>query len=128
MKREREGGSDPDRGPGGERSGPRRRTAQPSSKPSSKPNAKPTAKSTAKPARGGARQALLLGVGLDGSDGHRRITRGRDTLLVGGSQDTHAQMQEKAVKLNEELDRRGIRLGDVRCADELREIADRAGL
>lgn len=73
-------------------------------------------------------RALLLGVGLDADDGHRRITQGRDVLLVGGSEDTHGEMQEKVVRFNEELDRRGKRLADVRCADELREIADKAGL
>ena len=76
----------------------------------------------------GDRKALFLGVGLDGDDGHRRITRGRETLLVGGSKETHEQMQERAVRLREELDKRGMRLADVRSADELREIADRAGL
>lgn len=74
------------------------------------------------------REALLLGVGFDGSDGHRRITRGPETLLVGGSQASHAHMQEVAVKLHDELRRRGMRLADVRCADELREIVDRAGI
>ena len=108
MKRKRGDGPDPERSRGDE----------PGDEPRPRPRRAP----------GAGRQALLLGVGLDGSDGHKRITRGRDTLLVGGSHDTHAQMQEKAVKLNEELDRRGIRLADVRCADELREIADRAGL
>jgi hypothetical protein len=73
------------------------------------------------------RQSLLLGVGFDGDDGHRRITRGRDVLIVGGSKDTHEQMQERAIRFNEELDRRGKRLAEVRCVDELREIAERAG-
>jgi len=73
-------------------------------------------------------KALFLGVGLDGADGHRRITRARDALLVGGSKETHERMQETTVRLNQELDRRGIRLADVRCADELREIAQKAGL
>ena len=74
------------------------------------------------------RRALLLGVGLDNDDGHKRITRGRDTLLVGGSKETHQAMQEKVVRFQEELDRRGMRLADVRCAEELKEIADRSGM
>jgi hypothetical protein len=73
-------------------------------------------------------QAFLLGVGLDGTDGHRRVTRARDALLVGGSAETHEKMQETAVRLNEELDRRGKRLADVRSREELRDIAERAGL
>jgi hypothetical protein len=75
-----------------------------------------------------APKALFLGVGLDGTDGHRRITRARDALLVGGSKETHERMQETTVRLNEELDRRGMRLADVRCVEELREIAGKAGL
>ena len=69
---------------------------------------------------------LLLGVGLDAADGHRRVTSGRDFLLVGGSQDTHGLLQERAIKLNEELDRRGKRLKDVRSKAELADIVERA--
>jgi hypothetical protein len=68
---------------------------------------------------------LLLGVGLDG-DGETRITRGRDFLLAGGSRETHERMTEHAVRLAEELERRGMELGDVRTAEELREIVVRA--
>ena len=74
------------------------------------------------------RQALLLGVGLDGTDGHRRITKARDTLLVGGSRETHEAMQEKAIRFQEELTRRGKRLADVTDLDELRDIAERSGM
>jgi len=74
------------------------------------------------------RKSFLLGVGFDGDDGHRRITRGSEFLLVGGSSDTHGEMQEKAVRFHEELARRGKRLSDVESPDELRDIADRAGL
>ena len=73
------------------------------------------------------RDSLLLGIGLDAEDGHRRVTRGREFLLVGGSDDTHGEMQEKAVRFDEELKRRGKRLSEVESKDELREIADRAG-
>ena len=77
---------------------------------------------------GGRRSALLLGLGFDAQDGHRRMTRGRDFVLVGGSRDTHEQMQEKAVRFDEELRRRGKRLAEVRSTAELREIADKAGM
>jgi hypothetical protein len=56
------------------------------------------------------------------------VTRGRDFLLVGGSEDTHGEMQARAVPFDEELQRRGKRLAEVSSADELREIADRAGM
>ena len=72
--------------------------------------------------------SLLLGVGLDGRDGHRRVTKGRDFLVVGGSESTHEVLQEKAILFNVKLDRRGKRLADVRSRDELRDIADRAGI
>ena len=65
--------------------------------------------------------AALLGVGLDNEDGQTRLTRGKNFLLVGGSQDTHAVMQETAVKINERLDRDGKRLEDV-SVPELRDI------
>ena len=38
-------------------------------------------------------------------------------MLVGGCQDTHAVMQETAIKVNEQLDKRGKRLEDVSAKD-----------
>jgi hypothetical protein len=70
-------------------------------------------------------QVLLLGVGFDG-DGEKRVTKGRDFLLVGGSKDTHDAMTEHAVRVDEELVRRGRRLADLRCVEELREILHKA--
>lgn len=63
----------------------------------------------------------ILGLGLDGDDGHTRLTRGENFVLLGGSADTHAQMQETAIKVNEQLARRGRRLQDT-SPRELREI------
>jgi hypothetical protein len=57
--------------------------------------------------------AWLLGLGLDNNDGHVRITRGPNFQLVGGSKPTHEQMQETAIKVNEELVKRGKRLADI---------------
>jgi hypothetical protein len=61
-----------------------------------------------------------LGLAFDNDDGHTRLTRGKNFLLVGGSQQTHGVMQETAVKINEHLDRRGKRLEDV----SVRELGD----
>lgn len=69
---------------------------------------------------------MMLGVGFD-SDGHKRMTRGENFALVGGSKETHEEMTEKAVKINEELTNRGKRLDDV-CRDEFDEIAHNVGL
>ena len=55
---------------------------------------------------------ILLGIGMDG-DGHKRITKGDRTLLIGGSKDTHEIMQEKAIKIHEALKRRGKNLDTV---------------
>jgi hypothetical protein len=63
----------------------------------------------------------LLGLGLDNDDGHTRITRGKNFTLLGGSEQTHAIMQETAVKVNEHIDRTGKRLEDVSIG-EFREI------
>ena len=49
--------------------------------------------------------------------------KGENFLLWGGSKDTHAVMQETALKINEHLDRRGKRLEDV-SAKELRDICN----
>ena len=58
-------------------------------------------------------KALLLGVGLDSTDEHLRITRGKNFHLVGGSKDTHEAMQETAIKFNEELAKRGRHLAEI---------------
>ena len=63
----------------------------------------------------------MLGMAFDAEDGQTRITKGDNFLLYGGSQDTHAVMQETVLKINEHLDDRGQRLEDV-SRKELREI------
>ena len=67
------------------------------------------------------RKAALLGLAFDADDGHKRLTRGKNFTLMGGSHETHAVMQETAIKINEHLDRRGKRLEDVSIR-ELRDI------
>lgn len=67
------------------------------------------------------KSAALLGLAFDAQDEHKRITRGKNFLLCGGSPETHAVMQETAIKLNEHLDRRGQRLEEV-SSRELRDI------
>ena len=72
------------------------------------------------------RRAALIGVGLD-SDGHKRITTGPNFALVGGTEATHEQMTEQAIKINEKLKARGKRLEDV-CGAEFDDIAHEVGL
>jgi hypothetical protein len=71
------------------------------------------------------KHAALLGVGLDGKDGHKRITRGEKFLLVGGSEETHERMTETVVKTFEELKQRGKPLEAVE-SQELGEIIERS--
>jgi hypothetical protein len=71
-------------------------------------------------------RAVMLGVGLD-SDGHKRLTTGPNFALVGGSQETHEQMTEKAVKINEKLKARGKQLETV-TREEFDDIAQEIGL
>ncbi|MGI9427451.1 MAG: hypothetical protein ACR2NM_02255 [Bythopirellula sp.] len=66
-------------------------------------------------------QAGLLGLAFDAGDGQKRITRGPNFLLAGGTQDTHGQMQETAIKINEHLDRSGKSLAEV-TPNELQDI------
>jgi hypothetical protein len=70
--------------------------------------------------------AVILGLGLD-SDGHKRLTTGPNFALLGGSQDTHDAMTEKAIKINEKLAAKGKKLEDV-SREEFDEIAQSLGL
>ena len=63
----------------------------------------------------------MLGLGFDAEDGHTRITKGDNFLLWGGSQETHSAMQETVIKINERLDKRGVRLEEA-SPKELRAI------
>jgi hypothetical protein len=69
-------------------------------------------------------RATLIGLGLDGGQGPQRIITGKECLVVGGSEETHAEMIQTMLKLETELDRRGCALGDV-PPEELAEIARR---
>lgn len=71
-----------------------------------------------------AQQAHLLGIGLDNADGHKRITRAEEFSIVGGSQETHAKMQETLIKTFEDLKHRGKRLHEAE-PQELAEIIDK---
>jgi hypothetical protein len=69
------------------------------------------------------RVAGLLGLAFDAADGHKRITRGKNFLLAGGSEETHVLMRETIIKVNDRLDERGQKLVDV-SVEELRELID----
>jgi len=72
------------------------------------------------------KNALLLGIGVD-SDGHKRLTTGSNFALIGGTEETHQAMTEKAIKINEKLAAKGKRLEDV-SREEFEDIAQSVGL
>jgi hypothetical protein len=77
--------------------------------------------------KGEKRKEVLgfLGVGLDNDDGHQRITRSEEFLLVGGSEQTHEHMQDIAIRFEESLKQLGKRLRDAE-PDELIELLNKA--
>jgi len=71
------------------------------------------------------KSAHLLGVGLDHSDGHKRLTTAEQFTIVGGSEETHGRMTETVVKTFETLKTRGKSLHAVE-PKELAEIIHQA--
>lgn len=71
-----------------------------------------------------AKSAHLLGLGLDNSDGHKRLTSAEQFTIVGGSDETHTKMTETVIKTFEELKSRGKALQTVE-PQELAEIIHR---
>ena len=70
---------------------------------------------------------VLLGLGFDGKDGHVRVTKGNNFRLFGGSEETHEVMQEKAIKFNEQLNKRHKTLDEINDK-EFMDIAKTVGL
>ncbi len=67
-------------------------------------------------------RAAIIGFGLDSTDDHQRLSTGDQCILVGGSEETHAELLETMLRLESELERLGQGLADV-TPDELAEIA-----
>lgn len=72
----------------------------------------------------------VVGVGLDGADGHTRITRTEEMVLLGGSEETHEKMQETAIRFGENLEKQGKTLREASVGevmDLLRDAIERTG-
>lgn len=69
-------------------------------------------------------KAKLIGLGLDDRGGMHRIITGKECLVVGGSEQTHAELLETMIRLESELRRSGRNLADL-PPDELAEIGRR---
>ena len=67
--------------------------------------------------------AGLVGLGFDAAPDEKRVTRGPNFLLMGGSRETHGRMVETVLAFNELVDKRGKRIEDVSARD-LGEIAE----
>ena len=69
---------------------------------------------------------ILMGLGLD-ADGHARVTKGEDFVLLGGSEKTHERMQDGVAKFQETLRKMGT---DLQSADDeqVAEAAHESGL
>ncbi|MDD5727186.1 MAG: hypothetical protein PHV59_01360 [Victivallales bacterium] len=66
-------------------------------------------------------QAIMMGIGLDNRDGHKRITKGENFYLIGGSEETHERMVETSVKVNEKLTKKGKKLAEI-SKEEFRDL------
>lgn len=67
----------------------------------------------------------IVGLGMDESDGHRRVTQTEEMVLLGGSEQTHEQMQETAIRFAEGLQSRGKKLPEA-SPKEVIELLQRA--
>jgi hypothetical protein len=64
--------------------------------------------------------AHLFGLGLDGSDGHKRITQADKFSIMGGSELTHDKMTETLIKTVEDLSIKGKSLEEA----SMEEVSD----
>ena len=78
------------------------------------------------PRGNGNKKSVMVGLGMD-ADGHKRVTTGDNFVVAGGTQDTHEEMTEKVVKINEKLTERGNCLNTVDHT-EFKDIAESVGL
>jgi len=69
---------------------------------------------------------ILMGIGLD-QDGHARVTKGEEYVLVGGSEDTHGKMQDGVERFRDTLERMGTNLQRA-TRDQMQEAAHESGL
>lgn len=72
------------------------------------------------------KKSFLLGVGFDAKDGHKRITKGKNFYIFGGSKQTHGLIQERCIRFNEELGRRHKTLDEI-GKEEFYNIAEKIG-
>jgi hypothetical protein len=67
----------------------------------------------------------FVGVGLDNDDEHRRLTENDYFLIVGGSEETHEQMQDLSIRFTQSLKKRGKQLPET-SVEEVIELFHKA--
>lgn len=72
-------------------------------------------------------RSFLLGLGFDAQDRHKRITRGKNFYIFGGSKQTHQFMQDSCIRFNEELVKKHKGLDSI-SRKEFYDIAHKIGL
>lgn len=65
-------------------------------------------------------RAHLVGIGLDQTDEHKRITQAEKFTIVGGSEETHEKITETLVKTFEDMKEKGKVLETI----EKKELSD----
>ena len=73
------------------------------------------------PAKDPKVMAHLFGLGLDSTDGHKRITQAEKFSIFGGSENTHEKMTETLGKTFEDLMIKGKALEEI-SQDELSDL------
>ncbi len=70
------------------------------------------------------KKGYLVGVRIDQGDGHRRVSRGKDFVALGGTKEGHEHLRETVSEVSAEVKRRGKDLAEV-PGEEFREILDK---
>ena len=71
--------------------------------------------------------AHLFGLGLDCSDGHKRLTQAEKFSIMGGSEETHDKMTETLCKTFEDLSQKGKTLEEA-SMEELNDLIKKNSL
>lgn len=66
----------------------------------------------------------IVGLGLDGTDGHLRFTEGENFKIHEGSDESHALMQDLCIRINQELAQRGVSLEHLSRAEFVALLKD----
>lgn len=69
-------------------------------------------------------KSVLIGVGLDNKDGHKRVTQAENFAIVGGSEETHSKMTETVVKTFEDMGKKGKTLDTIE-PEHLKDLIDK---